>query len=132
MKRALVTGRNGGKQLHLCVACDDRVDTCTSRAGKEIQKLRCELKGLRSRPGIKKKPVVGMAGRTSDVLRTRELLGSSRLAWEELQRLGYADGVGKCCHCHKQTLVLSEVQNRESNRAQLYAACQSCGSGGQS
>ena len=59
MKRALVKGRNRGKQLHRCVACgacDHRVSTCTSRAGKEIQKLRRELKGLRSRPGIKKKP----------------------------------------------------------------------------
>ena len=32
------------------------MDTCGSRAGKEIQKLRRELKGLRFRAGIKKKP----------------------------------------------------------------------------
>ena len=37
------------------------MDTCGSRAGKEIQKLRRELKGLRLRPGIKKKP--GREGR---------------------------------------------------------------------
>ena len=52
-------GRNGGKQVHRCVACgayDHRVDTCGSRARKEIQKLRRGLKGLRFRPGIKKKP----------------------------------------------------------------------------
>ena len=59
MTRALVKGRNGGKQVHRCVAygaCEHRVDTCVSCAGKEIQKLRRELRGLRFRPGMKKKP----------------------------------------------------------------------------
>ena len=39
-----------------CGVCAHRLDTCGSRAGKEIQKLRRELKGLRFHPGIRKKP----------------------------------------------------------------------------
>ena len=59
MKPALVKGRNEGKQVRRCVACGacaHRLDTCGSRAGKEIQKLRRELKGLRFHPGIRKQP----------------------------------------------------------------------------
>ena len=52
MKRSLVKGRNGGKQRHCCVACgkcDRRLESCTSRAAKEIRKLKRQLVDARSR-----------------------------------------------------------------------------------
>ena len=52
MKRSRVKGRNGGKQQHCCVACgksDHRLESCASRAAKEIRKLKRQLVDARSR-----------------------------------------------------------------------------------
>ena len=58
MKRAREGAQWGqaGSPVRSVRSMRPRVDTCGSRAGKEIQKLRRELKGLRPRRGIKKKP----------------------------------------------------------------------------
>ena len=158
MKRSLVKGRNGGKQRHSCVACgkcDHRLETCTSRAAKEIRKLKrqladacsrqtgCAKKKQRGRENRKDKHYKSEAkwkysGKTGeqkrdrkrkrqDVLRTRELLRDPRQTWDELRRLGYTGDLGKCKHCGKKTLVLSNVLRRGSNPDQLHASCQSCG-----
>ena len=66
MKRSLVKGRNGGKQRHSCVACgkcDHRLKTCTSRAAKEIRKLKRQLADACSRQtGCAKKKHVCRTG----------------------------------------------------------------------
>ena len=155
MGRPLVRGRSGGKQAHLCSACQKpghRVSTCSAAAAKLIR-LEAHVKSLQSQaprkprgrgrdlrkdkrhraeartaysgPSKSERQVQRFQRQRDGILQTRGLLGSAKASYEELVSRGCCDPVGRCPHCGADGMVLSETKKR-SKKDKLFAACGRC------